>query len=334
MKRLIRLDYADVKYPPPPGLIESLAAELARANLYSSGDYTELKNAYSRYSGVRPSQLLAGNGLDEVIDMVTRTWGRNVLIPAPTFSQFELAAKRNRSRLACADCFARGDYELAFPDDGLRKASLVWICSPNNPTGTRIPREDITRVLRKAKGMVCVDEAYYEFSRETVIDLLNDYENLVVLRGLSKGFGLAGLKVGFAISSEENIAKLERVRQIFNLNRLAEKAGAEVFQYSDYYDGVRARVIQARQRFTLALVGMGFIPLPSCTNFLLVKFSSTEEARWVCESLKQERVLALPAWDGEFTGLNGPFIRFSIGTEEDMVEAERRLEYILSRRKS
>jgi histidinol-phosphate aminotransferase len=315
---VIRLDYSDMKYPPAPDLVRLLGQELGRLGEYPSGDYGKIKQKYAEYAGVKPGQVLVSNGLDEAIDLVTRAWGRNVLIPSPTFSQFELAARRRNARVFLADCFNDGEYALRFPKERLRKASLAWICSPNNPTGTTIPRGDILRAVEGCAGMVCVDEAYYEYSGQTVADLISDRSNLVVLRGLSKGFGLAGLRIGFALSDEKNIKRLESMRQIFSVNRLAERAAEEVLGYGGYYSGIRRRIADTRERFADGLRRIGLRPFKSAANFILVEFGSLKEARAAYEGLKKAGIVALPAWDGEFSGLNGPFIRFTIGTEEQM----------------
>jgi len=165
----IDLSYADLKYPPPAELLKDLKEELGRINLYPSGDYSELREAFAAYAEVDKANVSAGNGEDEIIDLITRVWGERALIPIPTFSQYSIAAERRGAERVLVNCFDNGQYNIAFTKKHLEWASLIWICNPNNPTGNKIPREQIISILKGARGMVAVDECYYEFSGETVV---------------------------------------------------------------------------------------------------------------------------------------------------------------------
>lgn len=315
----IDLSYADLKYPPPDELIEALHQELSRVNLYPSGDYGGLREAYAGYAGVDKANVLPGNGGDEIIDLITRVWGDRVLLAIPTYSQYALAAKRRGSKIILANSLANGQYLIAFSKGQLGESSLIWICNPNNPTGNKIPRQHIISVLRETHAMVAVDECYYEFSGESVVDLIDEFDNLVVMRSLSKNFGLAGLRLGFALSAVQNIEKLEQVRQIFSVNRLAERAGKEIFDHFTYYRQIWDRVAQTRETFIAEVSGLGLTPFKSYTNFVLVKFSDVPQMENVWQGLRDRGIDVLKADDEEeFTGLDGPLLRFTIGTDDEM----------------
>lgn len=316
---MIDLSYADLKYSPPPELLENLKRELGRINLYPSGVYSELREAFAGYAGVDKANVLAGNGGDEIIDLITRVWGKRVLIPTPTYSQYSIAAKRRDAKRVLVNCFDHEQYNIAFTKNHLERASLIWICNPNNPTGNKITRERIISILKKARGMVAIDECYYEFSGESVVDLLSEFDNLIIVRSLSKNFGLAGLRLGFAISAPRNIEELEKVRQIFSVNRLAERAGIEVFNHLGYYKQLWNKISETRKIFSEEVRMLGLLPFESHTNFVLVKLNNMAQMESIWRGLRERHINVLRADnEEEFTGLNGPFLRFTIGTDDEM----------------
>lgn len=324
----IKLDFADLKYKPPKKVIEKVNS--ISVNLYPSGDYVKLRTAVAGYVKVKKENIICGNGGDEIIDMITRVYGDVVLIPIPTFSQFEIAAKRRKSKILSANCFKDDKYELNLPDESLKKATLVWICNPNNPTGTKIPREKIIEVLEKTKAMVVVDECYYEYLGETVTDLINKFDNLIVMRSFSKNFGIAGLRLGFAVSNKKNIEEIEKVRQIFNVNKIVEEIVPELLEEIGYYRAIWKEVESIRETFSKDLNKLGLKVLKSYTNFILVKFKDQNTAKSAYEGLKKRNIFVFPAWDEEFSGLKGPYIRFTIGTKEEMEIVLKTLKELLS----
>ncbi|OGD17576.1 hypothetical protein A2V47_02915 [Candidatus Atribacteria bacterium RBG_19FT_COMBO_35_14] len=170
-KEKIFLTHSYFKYPLPEEMLKDLAQELKDINLYpSGGEYTELRQFLAKYVGVKIENILPANGSDEVIEIVSRAYKGEALIPIPTFSQYEASADRGRLSKVLVNCLNNGVYSLNYSAQQLDKASLVWICNPNNPTGTRIPRENIINILQGAKGMVIVDECNYEYLGETVVD--------------------------------------------------------------------------------------------------------------------------------------------------------------------
>ncbi|GAG35499.1 unnamed protein product, partial [marine sediment metagenome] len=220
-KEKIFLTQSYFKYPLPEEMLKELSEELKDINRYpSGGEYTKLRQVLAEYVGVKMENILPTNGSDEVIEIVSRAYKGEVLIPIPTFSQYEVSADRGGLSKILVNCLHDGAYSLNYSIQQLDKASLVWICNPNNPTGTSIPREKIVNILQKTKGMVVVDECNYEYLGETVADLIDKYENLIISRSFSKNFGLAGLRLGFAISNPQNIEKLAAFGQYFRVNRI------------------------------------------------------------------------------------------------------------------
>ena len=318
-KEKIFLTQSYLKYPLPEEMLKELSEELKDINRYpSGGEYTKLRQVLAEYVGVKMENILPTNGSDEVIEIVSRAYKGEVLIPIPTFSQYEASADRGRLSKVLVNCLHDKEYNINYSSQQLDKASLVWICNPNNPTGTRIPRENIIDILQRAKGMVVVDECNYEYLGETVVDLIDKYENLVISRSFSKNFGLAGLRLGFAISNPQNIKKLAAFGQHFRVNRMAEKAAGEVLKYSHYYQEVWGKMKKVRDKFVRQINELGFSAYDSQANFVLVEFKNKEETERVWKYLKEKGIYTLAGWENEFSGLDDQFIRFTIGVEWEM----------------
>ena len=318
-KEKIFLTQSYFKYPLPEEMLKELSEELKDINCYpSGGGYAKLRHILAEYVSVKMENILPANGSDEVIEIVSRAYKGEVLIPIPTFSQYEASADRGGLSKVLVNCLNDSVYSLNYSAQQLAKASLVWICNPNNPTGTRISRENIIDILQKAKGMVIVDECNYEYLGETVVDLIDKYENLVISRSFSKNFGLAGLRLGFAISNPQNVKKLAAFGQYFRVNRIAEKAAEKVLKYLDYYQEVWEKIKRVRDKFVRQINELGFFAYDSQANFALVEFKNKEETQGVWKYLKEKGIYTLAGWENEFSGLGDQFIRFTIGEEWEM----------------
>lgn len=318
-KEKIFLTQSYFKYPLPEEMLKELSTELKDINLYpSGGEYVKLRQVLAEYVGVKVENILPTNGSDEVIEIVSRAYKGEVLIPIPTFSQYEASANRGGLSKVLINCLHDGVYSLNYLAQQLDKASLIWICNPNNPTGTKISREKIVSILQKAKGMVVVDECNYEYLGETVVDLIGKYENLIISRSFSKNFGLAGLRLGFAVSNPQNIKRLAIFCQYFRVNRMAEKATGKVLKYLDYYQEAWEKIKKTRDKFVKQINKLGFSAYDSQANFVLVEFMDKEETERVWKYLKEKGIYTLPGWENEFSGLDDQFIRFTIGEEWEM----------------
>ena len=320
MRKAIHLGHSSLKYPLPELLLQELSQEMVFINDYPCGGcYEELSAKLAEYVGTRPECILPANGSDEVIESITRAFGGElILIPIPTFSQYEVSAERNKLNKKFIPCLKEGKYQLDYCEDDLKKASLVWICNPNNPTGSSIPRGVIKRILSITPAIVVVDECNYEYLGESVVDLIGQYPNLVISRSFSKNFGLAGLRLGFAVSSRRNIDEIARYLQHFRVNRMAEIAGIKVLSYLDHFQDIWQKIAHTRDFFARGLSEMGIVVLPSKSNFVLADFLTEEKTRQVWYYLREENVFTVAAWEEEFSGLDNHYIRFTISNHEEM----------------
>jgi len=322
INKSIHLEHSSLKYPLPPEFLKELSEELHFMNEYPSGGYYRaLSNKLAEYVGVTPESILPTNGSDEVIESVTRAFGSQlILIPVPTFSQYEVSAKRNGFHHQLVPCLQDYHYQLKYSEQDLKKASLIWICNPNNPTGSSIARDEIKKILAitSGSGIVAVDECNYEYLGESVVDLIQEYPNLVISRSFSKNFGLAGFRLGFAVSSTRNIAKIAHYCQHFRVNKMAEIAGIKVLKYLAYFQEIWEEIARVRDQFINGLQQMGIMVFSSRANFVLADFVSLENTKKVWQYLRKEGVYTFAAWGEEFSGLDEHYIRFTISNQQEM----------------
>ncbi|MER3410204.1 MAG: histidinol-phosphate transaminase, partial [Thermoleophilia bacterium] len=191
----------DANVPPLPGVPAiPLGETFSSLNEYPEGTYRELREAAAAYAGVDPEQVVVGAGADDLIHLVARTYlapGRRAAIESPTYPLYRIA-----THLEGAEVVELG-----------QEADVIWICNPANPTGALRQAEELVALARRfPRALVAVDEAYFEYAGVTVCPLIADVPNLLAIRTLSKAFGLAALRVGYAVASPEVAAELDRRR--------------------------------------------------------------------------------------------------------------------------
>lgn len=260
-------------YGVPPAAWRALReASPEDATRYPTPFADELRAALARYARVRPEQITTGCGSDDVLDGAIRTCaepGARIAFPDPTFSMLPLFARR--SRLAAVPVPLTPALDLDADRMLAEGAQVTYLCSPNNPTGTPASRAAIERVLALARGLVILDEAYAEFADETWLDEATRRPNLLVVRTLSKAFGLAGLRVGFGVGDPALVARLEEARGPYRVGTLAERAAVAALSEDLAWMRERAADVRRdRERLTRALEALGFTPVPSAANFVLV----------------------------------------------------------------
>ena len=315
----IALDYSQSPFPPPLQFIKALAKSVASLNSYPDSSYCLLKERLAKKHGVLPSNISLGNGADELIDLITVAFGNQILIPTPTFGQYEIAAKRHNRAYRCINCLRGEVFSLANAKHGAANAdSLIWPCNPNNPLGTVINKKEILDFAASSRALVVVDEAYADFANETVVSFIKKHRNLIVLRTFSKGFGLAGLRIGYMVADAKIIAKIEAARQPFNLNSMAAEAVPLALRYENMFAKIRELIENNRDGFTARLKKVGHLVLPSSTNFVTIELSNPSEAKKLFSFLEKTGILVLPPWNEEFSGMPRNMLRISVGTKRQM----------------
>ena len=248
-------------------------------NRYPDPLQYKVKKRLSEIKGVPPRNIFIGNGSDEAIDILFRSFCNpgvdNVIIVPPTYGMYQVSA--NINDIEARKVLLTDEYQLNL--EGIAEAidkntKLIFICSPNNPTGNSINRDDIETLLANFNGLVVIDEAYINFSRQkTFIQELTEYANLVVLQTLSKAWGLAGLRVGMAFASEEIIEVMNKVKPPYNVNEASQELALKALENVDLVNDWIKETLLQRDKLVLELKNFDFVLdiYPSDANFILVK---------------------------------------------------------------
>lgn len=302
IERVVRFD-TNTAPSPPARALEILASGrfVVPLSEYPPGDYRALVRAAAARYGVGEEEILVGAGADEVLDLVTKAFlppGGTAVIPSPTYPMFGVLTDQRPAhvvripRRAAEHGFA---IEPATVRATARTADLVWLCSPNNPTGVAEPPGAIDDLLEtiaadaerdgRPAPAVVVDEAYAEFAGTSNLALRSAYPRLVVIRTMSKAYAIAGLRVGFAVARPDVIAQLAPYRPPGSVSVASVTVATRLLDDPDLVAERVAGTEMERERLSGALTDAGWTVHPSVTNFLLVTFASRERAAAVAEGL-------------------------------------------------
>lgn len=290
-------------------------------NRYPDPLQFKLKRRLAEIKGVPVQNIFLGNGSDEAIDILFRAFCNpgidNVITVPPTYGMYEVSANINDVEVRKINLNA--DYQLDM--EGIAEAidehtKIIFICSPNNPTGNSIGRQDIETILANFNGLVVIDEAYINYSRQkTFIRELPEYANLVILHTLSKAWGLAGLRVGMAFASEEIIEVFNKVKPPYNINDASQKLALEALQNVEQVNEWIKETVAEREKL---LVELSSLPVvlkiyPSDANFILVK---TIDPKGIYQFLVTQGIIVR---DRSKVKLCEGCLRITIGTPEENV---------------
>ncbi|MEO9321049.1 MAG: histidinol-phosphate transaminase [Nitrososphaera sp.] len=334
---LVRLDFSSSVSPlgAPPAAIEAIrkrAGELASE--YPDPQCKQLRASLCKYlGGVNEDQLCIGNGAIELIHWFAQTFVRGkVLVPAPTFCEYELASRRTGAVVVPVPLERTSDGSFELDPEAIlsaaRGASALFLCNPNNPTGQTLPPKDIERILSELPGtMVLLDECFIELSSRPQVSFsgrTGEFANLVVLRSMTKSFALAGLRLGYSISNVKTAERLDAKRIHWNVNGLAQAAGVAALQSARKYLA-SARALISRERSYMRKIfesgGLGsYHPMPSEANFFLVGLSPVHSSgsKFRDRLLKKTGVLVRDC--STFAGMGDGYIRVAVKSHEQNVE--------------
>ena len=249
-------------------------------NKYPDPEAKELRKLFARGLKVKVENVLHGNGSDELIYNLIATFGGPVLYPTPTFSMYGIIAQALDEKFTGLPLDEKFDLDMNGMNKQIIKSNpkLIFLSSPNNPTGNSFSSERILQILKKSKGIVVVDEAYQQFSsRKSFIPLLEKHKNLVILRTLSK-VGLAGLRTGFMLAHEDIINEVNKVRLPFNLNSLSQKVAIDALKKPGELKARINKIVSERKRLFKEMSKMnGMCPFPSDANFILFHVNNPDK---------------------------------------------------------
>ncbi|OAI41983.1 hypothetical protein AYO38_03385 [bacterium SCGC AG-212-C10] len=311
--RLVKLDANENLYGPHPALRDAIAN--ADLHIYPDPGQLALREAIAEYLDVTPEMVVAGSGADDLIDIIIRlVLPEAIVVTPPTFGMYGFLAKLTGARTieAPLDADFRPDLcEIARAvNDG---AKVVFLTSPNNPTGTIVDEADV-RTLCALDALIVIDEAYAEFSRTSVVSLVAEYPNLIVLRTFSKWAAIAGLRCGYAITDPRLAERMMAIKQPYNVNIAADVAARAALEHrAEISESVRSLVAE-RERMVALVSALGWLePVPSQANFVLFRVAEGRQAHEVAASLRGRGVLVRYYDRPELRG----YIRISAGRPED-----------------
>ena len=331
---LLKLNTNEHPYGPSPKALEAIQAATGDSlRLYPDNDSTALREAVAALHGVTAGQVFPGNGSDEVLahifDGLFRHAGRPLLMPDITYSFYRTYCRLYD--IPVAPIPLGDDFSIRvsdYTDDHPVTPAGIIFANPNAPTGMVLELADIKAIAQANPDIpVVVDEAYVDFGADSAVVLLGECSNIVVVHTLSKSYSLAGLRVGFAIASQEIVDGLQRVKDSFNsypLDRIAQAGATAALQDTAYFKHTCTEIIQAREALTQQLGTLGFEVLPSLANFVFARHPEHDGAA-LSRALRAQGILvrhfSLPRID--------QFLRITVGTPQDCTRLCNTLSEIL-----
>ncbi|HUR35925.1 MAG TPA: histidinol-phosphate transaminase [Vicinamibacterales bacterium] len=290
---IIKLNTNENPYPPSPKVFEAIQRVTADAlRRYPQPMADDFRGVAARVHGVSPEHVLAGNGSDDILQIALRSYcgpGDVLASPDPTYSLYPVLAELADVRFVTV---AWGP-DWSLPVEALLAVHprAVFFANPNAPSGTWVAPEDISALAARTDALVLVDEAYVDFAGGDSLGLLARHENVLISRTLSKGYGLAGLRFGYALAHPSVIAQMAKVKDSYNCDAIAIAAASAALDDQPYAREQWARVIRDRALVTAELERRGFAVLPSRGNFVLATLPGGRHARPLYDAMKARGVL-------------------------------------------
>ena len=320
LSELIKLSANENPLGASPRAKEAILNALETIHRYPDGACTILRDALSDFYGLPPDHFAFGNGSDELIHLFGVAYiepGDGLMMGQPSFVRYEASAQLNRATLQAIPLTPDFRHDLeAMANAITERTKLVYIANPNNPTGTIVSRAELERFLERAPDhvLVILDEAYFEYADHpdypNGLDYVRAGRNVVVFRTFSKAYGLAGLRIGYAMGNPEFLDPIERVREPFNVNTLAQVAAAAALHDQAHVAHTRALNREGLNLFSAACERLGLRYVPSYANFLLIEIG--ERCAQVHQQLLERGILTRT---GEVFGMP-TYLRVNTGTPE------------------
>ncbi len=310
----IKLNTNENPYPPSPRVAKAIASTLDdRLRLYPDPVGTAFRQVAARLHGVSPEMILVGNGSDDVLTILTRAFagpGDSVIYPTPSYILYRTLIELQNARPV--EVPFNADWSLDPDRFAHLGARLTFLANPNSPSGTALTPDQVGALARRIGGPLVVDEAYADFADSHCVGLVADHPNVIVTRTLSKGYSLAGLRIGYLIAHPEIVEGLIKVKDSYNCDRLSLVGGAAALEDQSYLKETVSKIRQTRRRLTVALRGLGYHVPESQTNF--VWCTGGPPALGVYEALKSRKILVrLMRYPSQADGL-----RITVGTDDEI----------------
>lgn len=311
----VKLNQNESPFNIPEELVARIKDELEKIqfNRYNEGSSKKLRELISEKFKVSPEQVIVGSGIDEILYYITLAFvnkGDKIVRPVPSFSMYEICAKISSAKDVPVELDKKFGLTEEFEKE-TKDAKIVFICRPNNPTSNSFSKKTIERIINGTKGIVCIDEAYAEFSEEDCREFLK-YENVILLRTFSKLYSAAAIRLGYGIASEKIIESLNRVKLPWNVSLITQIIGELLLENEQIFEKNIKEIKKNREVLIKGIKNLGIRTVPSDANFVLFE---VENPNKVFNALLQNGVLVRNV--SNYPNL-GKYLRVSVGTEEEV----------------
>ena len=329
-KDWIKLNTNENPYLCSPSVKNAINGEIDDLRLYSSPDCKSLREAICRRHNVSADQVIVGNGSDDVLNVLARSfcdWNHSIATIHPSYSLYPVLASLQNSKLEILE-FSR-DFTLPVEQITQSKAGIFFLTSPNAPSGIGYDNNTLRQILTAYSGILVVDEAYADFADENAIELIEEFSNLFITRTFSKSYALAGLRVGYGIGDPELVNTLHGVRDVYNVDRLAQAAAKAAIEDFDHFAESLCKIRDSRAEFSSRLHSRNWFTYPSQTNFVFTEpvdsagKKGPEVASSLYEFLKTQKILVRYFPNHSLTE---SFLRVTIGTDSEMETLNRAID--------
>ncbi|MGQ9505765.1 MAG: histidinol-phosphate transaminase [Thermogutta sp.] len=312
----VKLNTNENPYPPSPRVAEAIGEVLRRGiQKYPDPLASSFRETAGRVLGVDSEWILAGNGSDDILTIVTRAFvgeGDLVRYPYPSYLLYGVLAQLQNAQ--SESIVFENDWSLGAAFWQARdRLKLIYLANPNSPSGTMLGRDVLKNWLKQAPCPVLIDEAYVDFADESCLALVRENERVMISRTLSKSYALAGLRFGFLIAQPQIIRELRKVKDSYNCDALAIAGACAALSDQEWLRQTRAKILATRERLTKELQDLGFDVLPSQANFVWCS-RTDRQSREIYETLKTYKVLVrymnYPGW--------GDGLRITVGTDAEI----------------
>ncbi|CEJ45570.1 histidinol-phosphate transaminase [Umezakia ovalisporum] len=318
---MIKLNSNENPYPPSPGVLavlRNIEGEWLRRYPEPLGG--EFRRGVREVLGVPTDWIIVGNGSDEILNLVMRACtepGKKVVYPIPTYVLYMTLTQMQAAELV--EIPYGVDYKLPLSELIAANGAVTFIASPNSPSGHIVPISDLRTLASCLSGVLVIDEAYVDFAEDNALALVKEYDNVIVIRTLSKGYSLAGLRLGFGVANPQLLDGLFKVKDSYNIDAIACALGTAAITDQVYKNACVAKIKASRTQLATDLKQLGFHVWDSNTNFLLVQ-PPQENAQYLYQQLKERQILVRyfphPGLDNK--------LRITVGTDaQNQVLVER-----------
>ncbi len=316
--KYVKLNTNENPYPPSPAVAKALKSFTSgRLRLYPDPLACELRRTIAGLFRLKPDNVIVGNGSDDILTITTRAFAGekdSIACFDPSYSLYPVLAELQDSRCIRIPLKFDGDFSIPANSVKLAKnAKLFYIARPNAPTGTLFPIKEIRKICREFKGIVFVDEAYADFADDNCVCLLKEFPNLIIGRTLSKSYSLAGLRLGYALSSAKIIEGLMKVKDSYNVGMLVQAIAIAALKDRKYFNETKRKIFRTRALLVKSLLKKGFKVCGSDSNFVFAS-PPDKNGEGLYRRLKAKGVL-VRFFRGPVTG---KYVRITVGTDEEI----------------